>query len=105
MIGTILMPSDIDNLIKERKITPTECGYHTIRALENNGKVRALVIKGENIIHIELVCPKCGSYYYHSEEWKKVSKAAKIRFAVKCPKCGDSTKVEKLKGGKQKKEA
>ena len=92
----------IDAIIKEKKLTPADCEYHTLRALENNGKVRALVIKDESIVHIELVCPKCGSYNYTSEEWKKVSKAAKIRFTAVCPKCGEKVKVEKLKGGKQK---
>ena len=70
------------------------------RSLENNGKVRALVIKGDNVIHIELICPKCGNYNYFSQEWKPVSKAAKIRFTIKCPKCGNTVKVEKLKGKK-----
>ena len=64
--------------------------------------MRALVIKGENVIHIEFVCPKCGAYDYRTEEWKHVSKAAKIRFSAKCQKCGFVVKVEKLKGGKQK---
>ncbi|MFH1229103.1 MAG: hypothetical protein V1678_01615 [Candidatus Aenigmatarchaeota archaeon] len=93
----------IDSIIKERKLTPTECEYHTLRTLENNGKVRALVIKGEGVVHIEVICPKCGNYDYNAQEWVKVSKAAKIRFTVKCSKCGTAIKVEKLKGGKQKK--
>ena len=92
----------IDSIIKERRLTPADCDYHTLRVLENNGRIRALVIKGESIIHVELVCPKCGNYNYTTEEWKQVSKAAKIRFAAKCPKCGNTVKVEKLKGGKQK---
>jgi hypothetical protein len=99
------MPDKIDEIIKQRNITPTSCDYHTIRVLDNNGKVRALVIKGESIVHIELICPKCGSHDYHTDEWKPVSKAAKIRFTAVCPKCGEKVKVEKLKGGKQKKEA
>ena len=90
----------IDKIINEKKLTAADCYYHTLRALDNNGKVRALVVKGENIIHIELICPKCGNYDYHTEEWKHVSKAAKIRFIIKCPKCGNTVKVEKLKGKK-----
>ena len=90
----------IDKIIAEKKLTATDCDYHTLRALENNGKIRALVVKGENIIHIELICPKCGNYDYHTEEWKQVSKAAKIRFSIKCPKCGNTVKVGKLKGKK-----
>jgi phage terminase large subunit GpA-like protein len=90
----------IQKIISERKLTPSECEYHTLRTLENNGKIRALVIKGENIVHIELICPKCGTYDYQTQEWKKVSKGAKYRFEVKCPKCGNIVKVEKLKGKK-----
>lgn len=90
----------IDKIIAEKKLTAADCDYHTLRALENNGKIRALVVKGENIIHIELICPKCGNYDYHTEEWKQVSKAAKIRFSIKCTKCGNTVKVEKLKGKK-----
>ena len=93
----------IDKIIAEKKLTPTTCDYHTLRILESNGKIRALVIKGENIIHIELICPKCGAYDYHTQEWKKVSKGAKYRFEVKCPKCGFDIKVEKLKGGPKRK--
>jgi len=92
----------IDKIIAEKKLTPTTCDYHTLRVLENNGKIRALVIKGEAIIHIELICPKCGTYDYQTQEWKKVSKGAKIRFSTKCPKCGNAIKVEKLKGAKKK---
>jgi hypothetical protein len=95
----------IDSIIKEKKLTPPDCEYHTLRVLENNGKVRALVIKSIPIIHIESICPKCGNYDYNSQDYVKVSKAAKIRFTVKCSKCGTPIKVEKLKGGKQKKEA
>jgi phage FluMu protein Com len=94
----------IDKIINEKKLTPATCGYHTLRVLENNGKVRALVVKGENVIHIELICPKCGTYDYHAQEWKKASKGAKYRFETKCPKCRFEIKVEKLKGGPKKKQ-
>jgi predicted nucleic-acid-binding Zn-ribbon protein len=90
----------IDKIIAEKKLTAADCDYHTLRALENNGKIRALVVKGENILHVELVCPKCGNYDYQTQEWKTISKAAKIRFTIKCPKCGNTVKVEKLKGKK-----
>jgi len=92
----------IQKIITEKNLTASDCEYHTLRALENNGKVRALVVKGENIIHIELICPNCGNYDYHTQEWKQISKGAKIRFTIKCPKCGNSVKVEKLKGAKNK---
>lgn len=90
----------IDKIIAEKKLTAADCDYHTLRPLENNGKIRALVVKGENIIHIELICPKCGNYDCQSQEWKPVSKAAKIRFTIKCSKCGENVKIEKLKGKK-----
>jgi endogenous inhibitor of DNA gyrase (YacG/DUF329 family) len=90
----------IQKIIAEKKLNPKECEYHTLRTLENNGKVRALVIKGDNTVHIELICPKCGTYSYTTQEYKKVSKASKIRFRTECPKCGNKVKVEKLKGKK-----
>lgn len=90
----------IDKIIAEKKLTPSGCEYHTLRVLENNGKVRALVIKDENIVHIELICSKCGTYTYNVQEWKHVSKGAKYRFEVKCSKCGNTIKIEKLKGKK-----
>jgi len=90
----------IDKIIAEKKLGAADCEYHTLRALENNGKIRALAIKGDNVIHIEMICPKCGTYSYFTQEWKPVSKAAKIRFTVKCPKCGEAVKVNKLKGKK-----
>ncbi len=93
----------IDAIIKERGITPSNVDYHTIRLLDKNGKIRALVAKGDNVVHIEYICPKCGHYEYLTQEWKKVSKGAKYRFEVKCAKCGEPIKVEKLKGGPKSK--
>jgi hypothetical protein len=92
----------IDKVITDRKLTAADCEYHTIRVLDNNGKIRALVVKGESIVHVEMICPKCGNYEYHTEEWKHVSKAAKIRMSVKCLKCSEKVKIEKLKGAKIK---
>jgi len=97
----LFMFDKIDKLITDKKLTPSNCEYHTLRILENNGKIRALVIKGENILHVELICPKCGAYDYHTQEWKHVSKTAKYRFETKCPKCGFVIKIEKLKGAKK----
>jgi len=91
----------IDRIIAEKKLTPASCDYHTLRVLENNGKVRALAIKGDSVVHIELICPKCGAYDCHTQEWKQVSKGAKYRFETKCPKCGFVIKVEKLKSAKK----
>lgn len=91
------MFKEIENMIKSRKLTIKDCDYHTLRNLENNGKIRALVLKGEKIVHIELICPNCGKYSYYTQEWKSVSKAAKYRFKTKCPKCGFLIKIAKLR--------
>ena len=92
----------IESMIKEKNLKSTDCDYHTLRILENNGKIRALVIKGENILHVEYICPKCGNYGYNTQEWGKVSKGSKYRFETKCSKCSTAIKVEKLKGKKKK---
>lgn len=92
----------IQTIIKEKKLSAQGCKYHTLRTLENNGKVRCLVIKGDDTVHIELICPKCGTYSYITQEWKPVSKAAKIRFRAECSKCGNKVKIEKLKSKKKK---
>lgn len=89
----------ITEIIRTKGLKPADCEYHTLRTLEDGTKIRALVIKGDNIVHIECIC-KCGNYQYLTQEYKKVSKAAKIRFAVECSKCGNKIKVEKLKGKK-----
>ncbi len=93
----------IQKIIKEKNLTATDCSYHTLRTLENKGKIRALAIKGEDVIHIELICPFCNAYSYVTQEWGKVSKGSKFRFKVKCPKCEKLIKVTKLKGKKSKK--
>ena len=93
----------ITKIIKDKKLKPKDAEYHTLRALEGGGKVRALVIKGDKTLHIEYVCPKCKHTGYKAQEYKKVSKAARIRFSVRCDKCDFNIKVEKLKGGKKAK--
>ena len=90
----------IDDIITQRNLKSADCGYHTIRTLENNGRVRALVVKGETVLHIEYTCPKCGHSAYKTQEWVNVSKGAKIKFILDCEKCGLKIKVEKLKGKK-----
>ncbi|MDD5416917.1 MAG: hypothetical protein PHU12_02990 [Candidatus Aenigmarchaeota archaeon] len=94
---------EINKIIQEKKITPSGCEYHTIRDFENNGRLRALVIKGDNVLHVEYICPNCGHKGYKKQEYVKVSKAASIRFVVECDKCKFKMKIEKLKGGKKKK--
>ncbi len=94
------MTGEIGKIIENKGLKPSDCAYHTLRSLENSGKVRGLVVKGENILHIEYVCPFCGNSSYKTQEWKQVSRAAKIKFKFKCDKCGKTIKVEKLKGKK-----
>ncbi len=79
----------IANFIKESKIKPKDCAYHTLRTLENNGKIRVLVLKGEKIARCEYICPHCGYYGYEEKEWKRP-------FRVKCNACGKSISVPKL---------
>jgi ribosomal protein S27E len=90
----------IQKIISEKKLTPKDCEYHTLRNLENNGKVRVLVMKGDKTAYIELICPYCGNYTYVEQEYKHVSKASKIRLRVECSNCHKKTKVEKLKSKK-----
>ncbi len=90
----------IDEIIKQKGLTPKDCEYHTLRTLEYDGKIRVLVIKGEPTAHVEYKCPKCGHQGYNTQEYKKVSKAAKIRLRVECEKCKTKIKVGKLKGKK-----
>lgn len=90
----------ISKMISEKNLKSADCEYHTLRTLENNGRIRALVLKGEKTLHIEYVCPKCGHYDYVQQEWQAVSKGAKYKFETKCSKCGNAIKVPKLKGAK-----
>ena len=90
----------ITKIIAEKGLKPADCEYHTLRELENKGKIRALVIKGDSIAHLEYICPKCGHYDYKTQPHEHVGKAPKVRFIIKCSKCGEVIKVEKLKGKK-----
>ena len=92
----------IAKIISDKSLKMSDCEYHTLRELENGGKIRALVIKGENKAHIEYICPQCKHHDYHQQEWTQVSKGAKYRFETKCSKCGFAIKVSKLKGKKGK---
>jgi len=93
----------ISKIIAEKKLRAKDAEYHTIRILENGGKVRALVVKGDNTLHIEYTCPNCKHSAYKKQPYAAVSKAARCRFSTKCDKCGFEIKVEKLKGGKKPK--
>lgn len=89
----ILMFDKISSLIKEKNLKSSQCVYHTLRILDNGGKVRVLVLP-DQIARAEYVCPKCGQYGYYEVEWKRP-------FSVKCEKCGATIKVPKLKGKKE----
>ena len=92
----------IASMIKEKGLKPTDCEYHTIQLLDNGGKVRVLVTKADpTVAHVEYVCPNCGNIDYTTIEYKKVSKASKIRMRVECSKCKKKFKVEKLKAKKK----
>ncbi len=97
------MPGEIDRIIQERKLKAADAGYHTLRPLENGGRVRCLVIKGEDQAHIEYVCPGCKHAAYKQQPWVTASKGSKFRFSTKCDKCGFEIKVPKLKGGPKEK--
>jgi peptide subunit release factor 1 (eRF1) len=99
------MVGEIDKLIKERGLKAGDAEYHTIRTMENGGRVRALVIKGEKTVHLEYICPQCKHAGYKHQEWKDAGKGAKFRFSFKCDKCGFEIKVPKLKGGPKEKKA
>ncbi len=94
----------ITKIIADKKLKAADAGYHTLRPLENGGRIRALLIKGETKMHVEYICPQCKHEGYKTQEWKVVSKAAAYRFSTKCDKCGFDIKVPKLKGGKKKKD-
>lgn len=83
----------IDSIIKEKNLKASQCVYHTMRLLENGGKMRVLVLP-DNIARTEYVCPKCGFCGYSETQWKRP-------FSVKCEKCGATIKVPKLKGKKE----
>lgn len=93
------MAGEIDRIIRERNLKAADAGYHTLRPLENNGRIRALVIKGETEANIEYTCPQCKHSGYKRQVWAAASKGSKFRFTTKCDKCGFEIKVPKLKGG------
>ena len=84
----------IQDIIAQKNLKPSDCAYHTLRNLDNNGKIRILVVKGDTQAHVEYICPKCGYYEHIQQEWKRP-------FSVKCSKCGFIIKVSKLKGKKR----
>ena len=88
-IGVVQIFDKISKFIKEKGIKPSDCSYHTLRSLENNGKIRVLVLKEDGIARCEYICPYCSHYGYEEKPWKRP-------FSVKCGKCGKSIRVPKL---------
>jgi len=79
----------IDALVKEKKITPRDCFYHTTRHM-GSGKIRVLALKADNIARCEYICSKCGKYGYSEGPWQRP-------FSVKCINCGAKISVPKMK--------
>ncbi|HDI06475.1 MAG TPA: hypothetical protein ENF39_00535 [Candidatus Aenigmarchaeota archaeon] len=80
----------IQELIEKNNIKPSDCVMHTQRKLENNGRVRVLVLKNETEAHVEYICPKCGHYDYVRKKWKRP-------FSIKCKNCGELIRIQKMK--------
>ncbi|NOZ81924.1 MAG: hypothetical protein GXO63_02120 [Candidatus Micrarchaeota archaeon] len=80
----------ISEFIEKNGIKPSDCKYHTLRSLENNGKVRVLVLKSDSVARTEYICPGCSHHGYTEKEWRRP-------FSVKCEKCGFLIRVPKLK--------
>jgi ribosomal protein L44E len=72
-----------------------EIRYITTRDLKNSsgevkGKVRVLVLKGQEIADIDLTCPECGHAQKKKEEFK-------LPLNLECEKCGFKIKLESLR--------
>jgi DNA-directed RNA polymerase subunit RPC12/RpoP len=79
----------IDAIVKEKKITPHDCLYHTTRHMDS-GKIRILALKADNIARCEYICPKCKKYGYSEETWQRP-------FSIRCSACGAKISVPKMK--------
>ena len=88
----MVMFNKIDSIIKKDNIKASQCVYHTLRTLENGGKIRVLVLQ-DNIAKVEYICVKCGFYGFLEAGWKRP-------FSIKCGKCSATIKLPKLKGKK-----
>ena len=99
----MMIMSKIQEIIQQKGLKPIDCEYHTIRVFDDGMKVRAMVIKGDDTLHIEYTCAKCGHQDYVTQKYAKVSKSAKVRFHFVCSKCGNKMSVEKLKAKKKEK--
>jgi len=80
---------------REDLCDPVEIEYITTRELQNShgsctGKIRMIVLKGENEASIDLTCPECGFSEKKKEIWKKP-------FTTNCGRCGFLIKITSLK--------
>lgn len=69
--------------------------FITTRDLENSsgqkkGKVRVIVLKGEDVADVDLVCPECGYSQKKKEEFKMPMK-------LECGKCGFKLELKSLR--------
>ncbi|MEM5879412.1 MAG: hypothetical protein QXU74_02890 [Candidatus Aenigmatarchaeota archaeon] len=72
-----------------------EIRYITTRDLQNSageikGKVRVIVLKGEDVANIDLVCPECGQAQKKKQEFK-------LPLDLQCEKCGFKIKLQSLR--------
>lgn len=72
-----------------------EIKYITTRNLQNSageikGKVRVIVLKGENMADIDLTCPECGFVQKKKQEFK-------LPLNLQCEKCNFKIKIQSLR--------
>ncbi|MFH1420685.1 MAG: hypothetical protein ABIG30_01825 [Candidatus Aenigmatarchaeota archaeon] len=82
-------------IITPTGIKPSDSAYHTWRDLLNKkkrpaGKCRILVLKADNIVRCEYLCPECGHNGYIEQPWVKP-------IFFNCQKCKAKITVSKLK--------
>ena len=72
-----------------------EIRYITTRDLQNSagqikGKVRVIVLKGEDVANIDMSCPECGYVQKKKQEFK-------LPLNLQCEKCGFKIKLQSLR--------
>ena len=72
-----------------------EIKYITTKPLQNSegkgtGRIRIIVLKGEDEAHVDYVCPQCGFSEKKNEPWKKP-------FRMKCTRCNFLIKISSLR--------
>ncbi|MEM5836727.1 MAG: hypothetical protein QW451_00145 [Candidatus Aenigmatarchaeota archaeon] len=72
-----------------------EIRFITTRDLENSsgqkkGRVRVIVLKGEDIANIDFTCPECNYNQKKKEEFK-------MPLMLKCEKCGFEIELRSLR--------